>query len=166
MSDLPRDLSPIEWRRRRSGWFGRCPGCAHWARRIIIVAPKTYRCPRCREAVSRAPAAGGCEVRDRMARLAGMPRPMGPRKYMPLIRYLEALTEDDVRLTFAEIEAIIGASLPASAWRSTFWTSWPPRVLGGGPQRAWGGGWCGRSCTARRWRCTLRGWCRVLRIDA
>ena len=45
----------------------------------------------------------------------------GPRKYDPLTRYLAALTVDEVTLTFPEIEAIIGAPLPASASLSSFW---------------------------------------------
>jgi hypothetical protein len=55
-----------------------------------------------------------------------MPRPIGPRKYLPLIRYLAALTSDEVRLTLREIEAIIGAPLPAAARRSSFWANRPP----------------------------------------
>lgn len=47
--NLPRDLGPIEWRRRRSGWFGRCPRCARFSRRIIILGRGVYVCPRCRE---------------------------------------------------------------------------------------------------------------------
>ena len=51
-----------------------------------------------------------------------MPR-YGPRKYDPLTRYLAALTVDAVRLTFAEIEQLVGALLPPSAWRPSYWTT-------------------------------------------
>ena len=50
------------------------------------------------------------------------PRP-GPRKYDPLTAYLAALAADEVTLTFAEIEAIIGTALPPSARTSRFWTN-------------------------------------------
>ena len=51
-----------------------------------------------------------------------MPR-YGPRKYDPLTAYLAALPADEVTLTFAEIEAIVGAALPASARQSSYWTT-------------------------------------------
>ena len=54
-----------------------------------------------------------------------MPRWPGPRKYDPLTRYLANLAPDEVTLTFAEIEAIVGAPLPASARRASFWTTTP-----------------------------------------
>lgn len=68
-----------------------------------------------------------------------MPRHLGPRKYIPLTRYLATLAVDGVTLTFSEIEAIIGASLPRSAWRSTFWTSRSPGLLAAQPwvQAGW-----------------------------
>ena len=68
----------------------------------------------------------------------------GPRKYDPLARYLADLTADEVTLTFPEIEAIIGAPLPASASLSSFW----PRTS--------------RSLVARPW--VRAGW-RVVRTD-
>lgn len=45
------------------------------------------------------------------------------RKYLPLNRYLERLspTEQSVTLTFAQIEEILGAPLPASSWLSHYW---------------------------------------------
>lgn len=48
-----------------------------------------------------------------------------PGRYAPLLAYLAALPPDapSVRLTFAEIEAIIGAPLAASASSPGFWTS-------------------------------------------
>ncbi|HEV2106813.1 MAG TPA: hypothetical protein VGR16_00970 [Thermomicrobiales bacterium] len=61
-----------------------------------------------------------------------MPRRSGFSKYDPLRAYLAGLSEDRVTLTFAEIERIIGAALPASAWRAPFWantaTSWGSSV--------------------------------------
>ena len=52
----------------------------------------------------------------------------GPRKYTPLTTYLASLAADEVTLTFAEIEAIIGTTLPSSVSRASFWantaTSW------------------------------------------
>jgi hypothetical protein len=61
-----------------------------------------------------------------------------PRKYDPLAAYLAALPADEVTLTFAAIERIIGAALPVSAWARTWWAN-----TGGTPQaRAWlGAGW-------------------------
>jgi hypothetical protein len=53
-----------------------------------------------------------------------MPRGRPP-KYAPLAAYLAALTVDEVRLTFPEIEAIIAAPLPAWAWEPTFWSNHP-----------------------------------------
>ena len=61
-------------------------------------------------------------------------------KYEPLRRYLAArpATESTLALTFAEIEALLGAPLPASAVASGWWTS-----RRGSPQeRAWrAAGW-------------------------
>jgi hypothetical protein len=47
----------------------------------------------------------------------------GPRKYDPLTRYLADLTADEVTLTFAEIEQIVGAPLPRTAWGPAFWSN-------------------------------------------
>jgi len=47
----------------------------------------------------------------------------GPRKYDPLAAYLAGLAADEVTLTFAEIERIVGAPLPASARLSSFWST-------------------------------------------
>ncbi|MEB3212840.1 MAG: helix-turn-helix transcriptional regulator [Leptolyngbyaceae bacterium] len=45
-------------------------------------------------------------------------------KYYPLFQYLNDSTEDAIRLTFAEIEAIMNASLPASAGdRQNWWSN-------------------------------------------
>jgi hypothetical protein len=47
----------------------------------------------------------------------------GPRKYDPLTTYLGGLAVDQVTLTFAEVEEIVGAPLPPSAWRLSFWST-------------------------------------------
>ena len=62
--------------------------------------------------------------------------PVGPRKYDPLAAYLAALPVETttVTLTLAEIEALIGAPLPASAWLPSWWVN----AAVGQPQvRAW-----------------------------
>ena len=51
-----------------------------------------------------------------------MARPKGS-KYQPLADYLAAQTADEVRLSFAAIEAILGAALPTSAYQRMWWTS-------------------------------------------
>jgi hypothetical protein len=67
-----------------------------------------------------------------------MPRWPGPSRYHPLTRYLAGLTADEVTLTFAEIEAIIGAPLPAAARVRSWWAN--TRAFGQG--RAWlGASW-------------------------
>ena len=67
-----------------------------------------------------------------------MPMRYGPRKYDPLADYLAALTVDEVTLTFAEIEAIIGAPLPPSARLRTWWAN----TAGSAQARAWrSAGW-------------------------
>ena len=54
----------------------------------------------------------------------------GPSKYQPLAGYLAALTLDQVRLRFPEIEAILGAPLPAAAaYQGGFWSNHAPGVL-------------------------------------
>ena len=59
-------------------------------------------------------------------------------KYHPLAQYLTAQPSDAVTLSFAEIEALLGAPLPRLAYQTGQWW-WHPR----GPQtRAWrGAGW-------------------------
>jgi hypothetical protein len=52
-----------------------------------------------------------------------MSRTFGPRKYDPLIRYLTALPAEAVTLTFAELEAIIGAPLPEAARQRSYWAN-------------------------------------------
>src|SRR5215210_2639072 len=53
-----------------------------------------------------------------------MPRP-GPRKYEPLRAYLAGQPADvgEVTLRLAEIEAIVGAPLPATARLGSFWAN-------------------------------------------
>ena len=52
-----------------------------------------------------------------------MPRRAGLSKYDPLTRYLVGLAADEVTLTFAEIERIIGTALPPSARGPSFWSN-------------------------------------------
>jgi hypothetical protein len=47
---------------------------------------------------------------------------LGPRKYDPLVAYLAGLAVDEVTLTLPEIEQIVGALLPPSAYRPSYWT--------------------------------------------
>ena len=57
-------------------------------------------------------------------------------KYDPLRAHLEASTEALVRLTFAQIERILGAVLPASATKHPAW--WANEEVGThGHARAW-----------------------------
>lgn len=62
-------------------------------------------------------------------------------KYEPLSEYLTTLTGDEVCFTFAEIEAILGAPLPPTAWKRSMW--WANSLRPDHPQsRAWlGSGW-------------------------
>ncbi len=45
------------------------------------------------------------------------------RKYLPLTHFLEELPREQelASLTFGEIEQLLGARLPASAWLSHYW---------------------------------------------
>jgi hypothetical protein len=52
-----------------------------------------------------------------------MARHIGPRKYVPLTAYLAARPVDEVTLTLAEVEQIIGAPLPVSARQRNYWTN-------------------------------------------
>ena len=62
-------------------------------------------------------------------------------KYDPLAEYLATLPGDEVCFTFAEIEAILGAPLPDTAWRRSVW--WANSARPDHPQaRAWlASGW-------------------------
>ncbi|MHB8574854.1 MAG: DUF7662 domain-containing protein [Dehalococcoidia bacterium] len=46
-----------------------------------------------------------------------------PRKYLPLNRHLESLPADQASasITFAQLEEILGAPLPPSAWLAHYW---------------------------------------------
>jgi hypothetical protein len=52
-----------------------------------------------------------------------------PSKYLPLTGYFAALSGDAVRLTFPEMEVIIGAALPPRARAPAFWANRSPRLL-------------------------------------
>ena len=60
------------------------------------------------------------------------------REVFPLARYLAAQPGDRVTLTLAEIEAIVGAPLPAGARRRDWWTM--HRRTGLRPA-VWAAGW-------------------------
>ncbi len=58
--------------------------------------------------------------------------------YDPLRRKLESMQGPDVRLTFSEIEVILGRPLPASAYRfSAWWGNEIARKAGHTQSRAW-----------------------------
>ncbi len=61
----------------------------------------------------------------------------GPRKYDPLAAYLAGLAADEVMLTFAEIEAILGTALPPSARAMPFWVNATDRSRRPAQARAW-----------------------------
>jgi hypothetical protein len=48
---------------------------------------------------------------------------LGPRKYDPLVAYLAGLAVDRVTLPLPEIERIVAAPLPPSAYRPSFWST-------------------------------------------
>ena len=56
-------------------------------------------------------------------------------KYAPLTQYLAAQPGATVTLTFADIEALLGAPLPASARRRTDW--WGNHIRSQSHTRAW-----------------------------
>ena len=62
-------------------------------------------------------------------------------KYEPLSEYLTTLVGDEVCFTFVEIEAILGAPLPPTAWQRSMW--WANSLRPDHPQsRAWlASGW-------------------------
>ena len=62
-------------------------------------------------------------------------------KYDPLAEHLATLAGDEVCFTFAEIEAMLGAPLPRTAWERSMW--WANSHRADHPQaRAWlGSGW-------------------------
>jgi hypothetical protein len=62
-----------------------------------------------------------------------MPRWPRPLKYAPLGAYLARQPVNEVRLTLAEIEAILGQALPATARSPRFWSNYE----GNRPARFW-----------------------------
>lgn len=66
-------------------------------------------------------------------------------KYSPLIDYLKIQTPNEVRLPFADIEDIIGDSLPASAHNHLAWWS----NQRSHPSHPWASQWM-----AAGWECT------------
>jgi len=57
-----------------------------------------------------------------------------PAKYLPLQRHLAAVVGDTVTLTFAEVEALLGAALPSSARQRAAWWA---NTAGSFQARAW-----------------------------
>jgi len=56
-------------------------------------------------------------------------------KYFPLYQHLKSLSVESVKISFTEIEQILDAALPGSAYRSrSFWSN---RVRGGVQAAAW-----------------------------
>ena len=71
-------------------------------------------------------------------------RGLGPRKYAPLRDYLAALPAevDGVTFTFAELEALLGAPLPATGRTAQFWVNRRRGLDASSQARAWqGAGW-------------------------
>ena len=64
-----------------------------------------------------------------------------PPKYGPLRDYLAARAEDRITLTFTQVEHIIDASLPPSAYRRDWWTNFPHGRAKPRPGWPLGGGW-------------------------
>lgn len=60
---------------------------------------------------------------------------MSGSKYQPLFDYLRRLDQQQVTLTLAEIEVILGDSLPGSAHHNKTW--WSNRARGGVQAKAW-----------------------------
>ena len=58
-------------------------------------------------------------------------------KYTPLLNYLQRTPQDEIRLTFDEIEAVIGDTLPPSARTRRGW--WSNRSKGSPQAAAWMG---------------------------
>ena len=56
-------------------------------------------------------------------------------RYYPLFKRLQASGEREIILTFTEIEGVLGAALPRSAWQSKAW--WSNRGKGAHQSAAW-----------------------------
>ena len=83
-----------------------------------------------------------------------MPRPKSSR-YQRLADYLAAQPGDEVRLNFAQIEALLGAPLPTSAYVRNWWWSKGAKRLAAQPWRA--AGWeATLTQRADEWRVTFR----------
>ena len=77
-----------------------------------------------------------------------------PPKYGPLRNYLAARAEDRITLTFAQIEHIIDAPLPPSAYRRDWWVNVPH---GRTHAQAWlAAGWRLQAADIRRRTVTFR----------
>ena len=67
------------------------------------------------------------------AAYTGVMAPRSPDPFLPLREYLAEQPGDELTLTFAEIESLLGAPLPDGAWLRAWWTN-----ASGAPQaRAW-----------------------------
>ena len=84
-----------------------------------------------------------------------MARPKGSR-YQRLADYLTAQSADEVRLSFAQIEALLRAPLPTSAYLRYWWRGHGATYRAGQAWRA--AGWEATALTRRadEWRVTFR----------
>ena len=84
-----------------------------------------------------------------------MARPKGSR-YQRLADYLAAQSADEVALSFAEVEALVGAALPTSAYLRYWWRGYGATYRAGQAWRA--AGWEATTLTRRadEWRVTFR----------
>jgi hypothetical protein len=78
--------------------------------------------------------------------------PKVPPKYYPLQRYLEAMADAEVTLSFAELEVIIGGPLPQTALLRSWWANRRTQPQG----RAWlTAGWQTSTVQTRQRRVTF-----------
>ena len=83
-----------------------------------------------------------------------MATPKGSR-YQRLADYLAAQPGDEVRLSFAQIEAIVGSARPTSAYMPSWWWNKGAKHLAAQPWRAVG--WeAALTRRADEWRVTFR----------
>ena len=84
-----------------------------------------------------------------------MARPKG-RRYQRLADYLTEQSADEVTLSFAEVEALVGAALPTSAYLRDWWRNKGTRQIAAQPWRV--AGWEAVALTPRagEWRVTFR----------
>ena len=81
--------------------------------------------------------------------------PLQGRKYQPLADYLAAQSADEVRLSLSQIEALLGAPLPPSAYVRSWWWNKGAKQLAAQPWRAVG--WeAALNRRADEWRVTFR----------